>query len=246
MGKCTICVHPQRHAIDAALRSSVSLRNIAKQFNVSSGAVNRHKISHLNSSQSIQIPKASSASPEIRAPMKRPQGQNIPDNLREHIQQDFIDAFVLHGIVTRACQEVGIHRTLLRQWEEHDEKFSLAYNLAKEKVNDMYRDEARRRAVDGVETYVISQGKIVYIKGENDELSPLIERKYSDTMLQFIMKARMSEYREKSQVDVTSNGETIAQGNVTVENILAMQQVIAREMSSWRQERTYHDDLSAN
>jgi transposase-like protein len=246
MAKCTICFHPQRDAIDTTIRSGASLRNIAKQFNVSPAAVNRHKSSHLDSPQIAQPTKASPASSETRTPTKRPQGQNIPDNLRDQIQQSFIDAFVQHGIVTRACQEVGIHRSILRQWEEHDEEFSLAYNLAKEKVNDIYRDEARRRAVEGTTKYVISQGKIVYVEDENKNIVPLIERQYSDTMLQFIMKARMPEYREKSQMDITSNGQTVAQGNTSVESILTMQQALANELTSWRQGRTYHDDLNPN
>lgn len=44
---CTVCAHDQRHTIDRALLAGDSLRNIAKQFSVSSAALNRHKREHL-------------------------------------------------------------------------------------------------------------------------------------------------------------------------------------------------------
>ncbi len=44
---CTICTHPQRRAIDAALVADASLRDIAGQFDVSKSAVDRHKAEHL-------------------------------------------------------------------------------------------------------------------------------------------------------------------------------------------------------
>jgi len=242
--QCTICSHPQRNVINEAIRTGIAHTVIARDYQVTRDSVRRHAKSHLALTPKTKRP--SLASPVIHAPTKRPQGVNIPDDLREQIQQDFLDAFVLHGIITRACQEVGIHRSILRRWEEHDEAFALAYNLAKEKVNDLYRDEARRRAVEGVETYVVSQGKVVFVEGEDKRPVPLIERKYSDTMLQFIMKARMPEYREKSQVDVTSNGMTVGQSNVTPEVIASMQERILAGLANWQQGHNYHDDLDTN
>ena len=41
--KCTICHHPDREAIDAAIVSGETLRNIAEQYSVSSTALHRHK-----------------------------------------------------------------------------------------------------------------------------------------------------------------------------------------------------------
>lgn len=41
--KCTICEHPQRSEIDAALAAGDPLRNIAKRFGTSTAALSRHK-----------------------------------------------------------------------------------------------------------------------------------------------------------------------------------------------------------
>jgi len=44
---CTICQHPQRAAIDAALVAGESFRNIAQRFETSPTALYRHKESHI-------------------------------------------------------------------------------------------------------------------------------------------------------------------------------------------------------
>ncbi len=60
---CTICVHKERGAIDDALISGDSLRNIAKQFRLTAAAVNRHKSEHLPET----LVKANEASEVARA-----------------------------------------------------------------------------------------------------------------------------------------------------------------------------------
>lgn len=44
--RCTVCDHPERNAIDAALAAS-SERSIAKQWGLSDSAVHRHKTRHV-------------------------------------------------------------------------------------------------------------------------------------------------------------------------------------------------------
>lgn len=44
---CTICTHPQRGAIDAALLAGGSFRNIAQQFAISPTALFRHRGEHI-------------------------------------------------------------------------------------------------------------------------------------------------------------------------------------------------------
>jgi hypothetical protein len=44
---CTICTHPERPAIEQALVTNESYRNIAEHFVVSVGALTRHKAEHL-------------------------------------------------------------------------------------------------------------------------------------------------------------------------------------------------------
>ena len=52
--KCTICDHPQRGEIEAALVAGRSLRNVAQQFGVSHDALHRHRRSgHLTSTLTL-------------------------------------------------------------------------------------------------------------------------------------------------------------------------------------------------
>lgn len=44
--RCTVCDHPERQAIDAALAAS-SERSIAKQWSLSPAAIHRHKVRHV-------------------------------------------------------------------------------------------------------------------------------------------------------------------------------------------------------
>ena len=45
--KCSICTHPEKDSVDILLVSGISLRKIAKRFNVTSAAVNRHLKNHI-------------------------------------------------------------------------------------------------------------------------------------------------------------------------------------------------------
>jgi hypothetical protein len=48
MGRsCTICLHPDRAAIDRALVSGTSFRDLAGQWSVTKSALHRHKTQHL-------------------------------------------------------------------------------------------------------------------------------------------------------------------------------------------------------
>lgn len=48
MGRsCTICLHPERAAIDRALVSGTSFRDLAGQWSVTKSALHRHKQEHL-------------------------------------------------------------------------------------------------------------------------------------------------------------------------------------------------------
>ena len=45
---CSICRHPQRHAIEADLRAGLSYRDIARRYNLSKDVICRHRASHVS------------------------------------------------------------------------------------------------------------------------------------------------------------------------------------------------------
>jgi hypothetical protein len=44
---CTICTHPERQAIDQALASGATMRELAAKYRVSPDAMERHNGAHL-------------------------------------------------------------------------------------------------------------------------------------------------------------------------------------------------------
>lgn len=147
----------------------------------------------------------------------------------------FLADYAEWGNVRHACEAAGIARMTLHQWKEHDEAFLLAYHQAELDADDALRAEARRRGMVGNETYVVSQGKLVYVTDALGQTVPLKEIKQSDTLLMFHMKSRMPEYRDKQQVEVSGkNGgpiqteQTLALDvrGMTVEQLAALRQVL--------------------
>jgi len=60
---CTVCAHPDRNAIDAALLNNVAFRTLASERNVSAAALGRHKASHVPAT----LAKAADAAEAARA-----------------------------------------------------------------------------------------------------------------------------------------------------------------------------------
>lgn len=127
-------------------------------------------------------------------PKKRRVGQHMTTKQREETQQAFLKAYEKTANVLTAAEQVGIDRTLVYYWLEHDEQFSLAYNLADKAANLNIEAEIHRRAVTGWKEPVYQLGKYC------GEIT-----KYSDILLMFYSKRRMPEYREKQQIDVNAN-----------------------------------------
>ncbi len=144
-------------------------------------------------------------------------GQRLTKAQRKEAQEKFLKSFASNGNVRAACLSAGIDRSTVHRWNEHDEQFSMQYNLAKEDVNDTIRGEIFRRAMIGDEKYVVSGGMVVEYQGK-----PLTFRAKSDTLLIFHAKARMPEYRDKQHIDVSADfGKMAEQAKQALLNDLA-------------------------
>lgn len=105
----------------------------------------------------------------------------------------FLDALRLRGNVSDAATAAGIRRQLAYDWRKDDAEFAAAWEEALDEAADTMEREAFRRAVDGVEEPVYHQGV---------EVGAV--RKYSDTLLIFLLKAtRPEKYRERSDTRVS-------------------------------------------
>lgn len=103
---------------------------------------------------------------------------------------DFLKAFDREGLVSLAAKAVGIDRSTAYRARQADEDFALAWADIEEETTERMEREAWRRAVRGVRQPVYQGGKRVGAI-----------RKYSDTLLIFMLKARKPEvYREQLKV----------------------------------------------
>ena len=130
-------------------------------------------------------------------PKKRRPGQRMTTTQRKATQAAFLATFEQSANVTQACRAAGIDRSMAYQWLEHDEQFSILYHQAEQIANDAIRAEIFRRGHDGYYEQVIVGGKVQTL------------HKYSDTLLIFLAKARMPEFREKQSLDVNTNARTV-------------------------------------
>src|SRR5580765_2108826 len=107
-----------------------------------------------------------------------------------HLKKAFLEAFRKNGNVSESASSIGIDRKLHYRWLDKDQKYFKAFTDAEAEAVDVLEKEARRRGQEGVEEPVFYLGK---------EVGKV--RKYSDTLLIFLLKgARPEKYRERYEV----------------------------------------------
>jgi hypothetical protein len=126
---------------------------------------------------------------------RRRPGQRLTAVEREAAQELFLHAFSNSGNVRAAGRAAGVARSVVYGWMEHDRRFSQDYHQAEEDAADLLEAEAMRRAVAGVEEPVVSMGKLV----RGDDGRPLMVRRYSDTLLLGLLRARHPLYRQAAR-----------------------------------------------
>jgi len=106
-------------------------------------------------------------------------------------QDVFIKWLSRKGNVSAACKKAKIDRSTAYEWRKDDPNFAKRWEEAIEIATEWMEEEARRRAADGVLQPVFQGGKRV---GSI--------RKYSDTLLIFLLKAHKPEkYRDNYHIE---------------------------------------------
>lgn len=108
-------------------------------------------------------------------------------------KKKFLELFRQTGNVTTAAEAIGLNRATPYKWREKDPEFAAAWDMAVEEAADRLEQEAWRRAVEGVEEPVYQGGKLV---GK--------VRKYSDTLLIFLLKGnRPEKYADRVKQEIS-------------------------------------------
>jgi len=143
---------------------------------------------------------------------------------RERKQARFLKEYRESGNIKYSCKVAGIHRSTFYEWRDHDEVFKAQLPDAAEDARDTLEFAAYDRAVKGVESFVVSMGRMVYEEipmlddegkpklDKHDEPmmkhgKPLVERKYSDSLLITLLKANMpKKYKDKVELTGKDDG----------------------------------------
>jgi len=123
--------------------------------------------------------------------------------LSGRLREIFLSELRKHGVVSVAARAVDVDPRQVHNIARRDEVFKRQMDEARAEAVDGMEREAIRRATEGVETYVVQGGKVVRRKGKE-----IIERKYSDQLLMFLMKGNSAKYRDspKIQTNVGTDG----------------------------------------
>ena len=114
-------------------------------------------------------------------------------------QRVFLAVYAELGNVRAAARAAKVARRSHYYWLEQSE-YAVTFASVREEAMDLLEGEARRRAVEGVEEPVIYRGKLCYQKELDPETGEmrttgklLTTRRYSDTLLIFLLKAARPE-----------------------------------------------------
>ena len=115
----------------------------------------------------------------------------------KHLKKEaFLAAYAEVGNITQAAEIAGIDRNTHYFWMNTDPEYPARFRQAEEQACDRLEAEARRRAVQGVDEPVFYQGEQCGVV-----------RKYSDTLLIFLLKgARPEKYRERVSQEISGVG----------------------------------------
>jgi len=110
--------------------------------------------------------------------------------------------YLMSGVtVSGAAAMVKMNRQYLYRLKERNKKFSEAWDEAYEIGTEALEDEAKRRAVKGVIEPKFHNGKMIV----DEKGNPVGVRKYSDTLLIFLLKGRNPK-KFKDFVEVSGPG----------------------------------------
>lgn len=137
-----------------------------------------------------------------------------PKRKKRPWEKAFLAALSDTGNVRAACRAAEVGRTTVYDGLSRWPDFAADFRRAEAEAADLLELEARRRAHDGVDEPVIYRGELtgVWVSPSGETVSegtpgarqiPLTVKKYSDTLLIFLLKGALpKKYRDNMTVDL--------------------------------------------
>lgn len=138
-----------------------------------------------------------------RTPKKRVNKAAI--TIRGKWRSTFLKHLAENGVVGYAVKAAGVSRWAAYERRQRDAEFAKQWEQALESATDRLEQEAVRRAVDGVDEPVFYLG---------EECGKI--RKYSDTLLIFLLKANRDKFRQANMPPMIGQQNNIQVNSYTV------------------------------
>lgn len=107
------------------------------------------------------------------------------------VRDDFAAILAATLNVSQACRAIGISLACAYQWRKKHPDFAEAWDSAVREAVHEAEGELMRRGVHGVDEPVYQGGKLVGTV-----------RRYSDSLLQFLVKAHDARYKDRQSIDL--------------------------------------------
>lgn len=119
---------------------------------------------------------------------------------------EIIDALYRHFSMQKVVEATGYELRRIMTAVDEDPEFSNALALAEKHLSVIGEDELKRRAIHGVDSVVVANGRVVYTVVDGVR-KPMVETKYSDTLLKTYLEAnRRDKFGAKLEVTTTHKG----------------------------------------
>jgi hypothetical protein len=124
--------------------------------------------------------------------------------------------------LSEVCEQLGLRPRQVREMRQYDKEFDEDCKDADVAFVDTIEKEAIRRGKEGVLEPVISKGVLVMTTDEDGNKAPLMQRKYSDGLIQFVLKGRRRDvYGDKQEIE-----------QKTTLDLVGMKEELARKFAS--------------
>ena len=142
----------------------------------------------------------------------------------------FLEQLRLTGNVTASARTIGNARKTFYLHRDQDSEFAAAWDEALLEATDALEAEVRRRGHDGWDEPIFYQGQMV-----------ATVRKYSDTLLIFLLKAHNDKFKDHARVDLGGQRENPVQleareiaAKLSPEAQEKIQKILAEEIADGR------------
>ena len=127
---------------------------------------------------------------------KKTKTDNKTDNKTTHEKRfKFLCLFSESGNVTESAKKAGLNRQHLYEFRDNNTEFATAWEACRKLAGEALKDEAYRRAKEGVEEPVFFKGRKVGTV-----------RKYSDALLSLLLKAAFpDEFAERKKTELSGD-----------------------------------------